>query len=713
MKKITLNDPESKSADVVAANIEQLKSLFPEAFTEGKVDFEVLKGLLGGTVDEREEKYGLNWHGKRRARQIALTPSTGTLRPCPEESVDWDTTQNLMIEGDNLEVLKLLQKSYAGKVKLIYIDPPYNTGKDFVYPDNFQDNIRNYLELTGLVDGDGLRTSTNTEASGRFHTNWLNMMYPRLKLGKNLLADDGLIMISCDDNENGNLRSVCDEIFGEENFKGQISRSTGTPTGQGTDRLVNELDYIVVYSRTADAGFIGLSMGEQDAQIYDQEDERGRYLTRPLRKTGGEDRRADRPSMYFPVTDPDGDDVFPIGPGGYESRWRCGKERYAELLAKGFIEWKKVKENGKSVEVWKPYQKFYLEGRLKLPSNLWTEEEGNKKATRELKDLFGERVFDFPKPTDLLQRCLQIGSHDEWLIIDFFAGSGTMGHAFIAQNSADGGSRRYIVVQFPESLDPNNKEQKAGAEYCDKLGKPRNIAEITKERLRRAGKKIQEDNPMFTGDFGFRVFKLDSSNIRAWDPDRDDLSQSLLDSVEHLKAERSEQDILFELLLKLGLELTVPIEQRTIAGKAVHSIGVGSLLVCLAPKISREEVEPLAHGIVSWRKELAPAGETQVVFRDSAFADDVAKSNLTAILRQYGLENARSLSPWRGAKIPRLQSPRALGGISQFKQPFQRETSWLLPPCRRTEKFSSTRPRTVTRASNAAFRMRPFGSPRP
>jgi adenine-specific DNA-methyltransferase len=222
MKTITLHDPESKSADVVAANIEQLKSLFPEAFTEGKVDFEVLKGLLGGMVDEREEKYGLNWHGKRRARQIALTPSTGTLRPCPEESVDWDTTQNLMIEGDNLEVLKLLQRSYAGKVKLIYIDPPYNTGKDFVYPDNFQDNIKNYLELTGQADGEGRKLSSNSEASGRFHTDWLNMMYPRLKLARNLLREDGAIFISIDDNEASNLRGICDEIFGPENFVANV-----------------------------------------------------------------------------------------------------------------------------------------------------------------------------------------------------------------------------------------------------------------------------------------------------------------------------------------------------------------------------------------------------------------------------------------------------------------------------------------------------------
>jgi adenine-specific DNA-methyltransferase len=283
MKKIEATNPEAKSADIVANNIDQLKALFPELITEGiggvAVNADVLKALVGDhTVTDADEKYGLNWHGKRRARQLALTPSSGTLRPCPEDSADWDTTQNLMIEGDNLEVLKLLQKSYAGKVKLIYIDPPYNTGKDFVYPDNFQDNIRNYLELTGQVEG-GRKISSNTEASGRFHTDWLNMMYPRLKLARNLLREDGFIFISIDENEIGNLRVACDEIFGEENLKGQITRSTGTPTGQGTERLVNELDYIIVYSRSSETGFAGQPLSEDGERIYDQQDDRGRFLT--------------------------------------------------------------------------------------------------------------------------------------------------------------------------------------------------------------------------------------------------------------------------------------------------------------------------------------------------------------------------------------------------------------------------------------------------
>ena len=358
MKKIMFNDPETCSANVVTENLEHLKVLFPEAFTEGQIDFDVLKQLLGGAVDEREEKYGLNWHGKRQARQLALTPSTGTLRPCPEESVDWDETQNLMIEGDNLEVLKLLQKSYAGKVKLIYIDPPYNTGKDFVYPDNFQGNIKNYLELTGQAEG-GARISSNTEASGRYHTDWLNMIYPRLKVARTLLLPTGAIYISIDDNELSNLKAVCDEVFGAECFAGCVARVTGTPTGGGFRALVNETDNVLIYLKQPDAEISGISFTDDDAAIYDKEDANGKYLIRSLRRTGGEDRREDRPSMYYGIPAPDGTLVYPVGPTGYESRWICGRNRYEEMAAAGLIEWQHIVDEGR--EHWQVYQKFYLE----------------------------------------------------------------------------------------------------------------------------------------------------------------------------------------------------------------------------------------------------------------------------------------------------------------------------------------------------------------
>ncbi|MCV0416602.1 MAG: site-specific DNA-methyltransferase [Brevundimonas sp.] len=445
IKKLVLDDPATKTADIVAGNVDALKALFPEAFTEGKIDFNVLRQLLGGAVDDKDEKYGLYWHGKRKARQIALTPSTGTLLPRPDESVDWDSTQNLMIEGDNLEVLKLLQKSYAGKVKLIYIDPPYNTGKDFVYPDNFQDSIKNYLSLTGQIGQGGQKASSNTESSGRFHTDWLNMIYPRLKVARSLLRDDGLIFISIDEAEIHNLRAVCDEIFGPECLVGCISRATGTPTGGGNKALVGEIDYLLVYSRGSDAKIEGVNFTEEDAKIYDKEDDQGRYLTRTLRRTGGEDRREDRPSMFYALTAPDGTEVYPIAPAGYESRWICGFERFNEMVNEGLIEWAKSKKG--DGDEWQPYQKFYLEGRLKQPSNFWSKLEGNKKASRDLKALFeGEKVFTFPKPVGLLQHIIELSALDNGdIVLDFFAGSGTSAHATWAQNAADGRSRRCIL----------------------------------------------------------------------------------------------------------------------------------------------------------------------------------------------------------------------------------------------------------------------------
>lgn len=642
MKKLTADSPEAKSEDAISANVAALKSLFPEAFSEGKIDFATLRQLLGDVVEERDEKYGLSWHGKRRARQIALAPSSGTLLPCPKESINWDTTQNLMIEGDNLEVLKLLQKSYSGKIKLIYIDPPYNTGKDFVYKDDFTDNIRNYLEVTRQVES-GKAITTNVESSGRFHTDWLNMIYPRLKLARNLLSDDGVIFISIDDTEIHNLRAVCDDVFGPERFVGCISRVTGTPTGGGNKALVGEIDYLLVYSKQSDALIEGVNFTEEDAKIYDKEDEQGKYLTRTLRRTGGEDRREDRPSMFYPLSAPDGTTVYPIAPAGYESRWICGCERYKEMVAEGLIEWAQVKKQD-GVE-WQVYQKFYLEGRMKQPSNFWSKLEGNKKASRDLKAMFdSEKVFSFPKPVGLLRHIIQlsaVGADD--IVLDFFAGSGTTAHAVLAQNAEDGGKRRYILAQLPEPLDKSNKEQMVAAKFCEKIGKPCNIAELTKERLRRSAKQITSENPSFRGDVGFRVFKLASSNIRAWEADSTNLEASLLTHAEHLVQGRSEQDVLYELLLKLGLDLCVPIETRTIAGKAVHSIGGGALIVCLADGLTMSVIEPLSAGIVAWRAELAPAVDTQLVFKDSGFADDVAKTNMASILSQNGITDVRSL----------------------------------------------------------------------
>ncbi len=635
MKKLTADDPNTKSADILADNIEKLETFFPEAFTEGKIDFEVFKQLLGGAIEEREEKYGLNWHGKSRARQLALTPSTGTLRPRPEESVDWDTTRNLMIEGDNLEVLKLLQKSYAGKVKLIYIDPPYNTGKDFVYPDDFQDNINNYLMLTGQVDTDGRKISSNTEASGRFHTDWLNMMYPRLKLARNLLRDDGVIFISIDDHELANLQAMLSEIFGEENFQANISWQKRYTRSNNTVDFTTVVEHLLVYSKSEDFR-VNLLERTKDADARysnPDNDTRGPWKGASFLNPATPQQR---PNLCYPIQNPNTEQVTHPS----TNAWRRSRDEFEKLQSESRLYWG---IDGKQPV---PTIKMFLsEARNITPINFWEHGyAGNTDdGTRELKDLLGEKVFDNPKPVQLIERVIEHGCDINSITLDFFAGSGTTGHAVMRRNSADNGRRRFILVQIPEPLSPENADQKAACDYCDKLGKPRTISELTKERLRQAGKKIKSENELFAGDVGFRIFKLDSSNIRTWEPDRDNLAQSLLKSTEHLKADRSEQDIMFEVLIKFGLDLTVPIETRILAGKMVHSIGAGVLLVCLADTITNAEVEVLAIGIVEWHKILAPVGDTTCVFRDSAFSNDVAKTNLTAILKQHGLENVRSL----------------------------------------------------------------------
>jgi len=656
MQKITAESPEAKSPDFVAENISRLKELFPELVTEGKegvaVNLDVLKALVGDkTVSDAEEKYGLNWHGKRRARQLALTPSTGTLRPCPEESVDWDTTQNLMIEGDNLEVLKLLQKSYAGKVKLIYIDPPYNQDADVVYEDDYVDNIRNYQMLTGQIASDGRKLTSASESSGRFHTSWLNMIYPRIKLAHSLLSDDGVIMVSIDDGEIQHLKGVVAELFGEENSLAILIWNKQHSQQQGLFKRYHE--YVVCFAKREEVlDNIGGGEGEIEAGA--------------LKKI----------SRGNPASDFE----FPAGvrfeaPNGLELSGTFGDSETVEVVKGKF-----VARNGKTefpvtlragwtqkkqMECWfagketidtkgQKVLEFYFNstGKLKCrkqrtkitPPSLLPEYGMVSAQTGYLTELMGAAVFSTPKPVQMIGDFIKWFAQGDFVVLDFFAGSGTTGEAiYRAATDNDSENPRFILVQLPEVLDSNVAEQRVAAEYCASLGKPHNIAELTKERLRRAGKKIREENPLFAGDLGFRVFKLDSTNIREWDPNHGNLAETLEASVEHLKKTRTEQDILFELLLKLGLDLCVPIETKKIGNHEVRSIGAGTLLVCLSAAIPAKDVETLALGLVAWHKALKPAGETTVVFRDSAFADDVAKTNLAAILAQHGLETVRSL----------------------------------------------------------------------
>lgn len=613
MKKIEANESVTQSAAILTNNLSQLQELFPEVFAEGKVRFDILRQLLGEAVDEGDEKYGLNWHGKRRARQIALTPSTGTLLPCPDESIDWATTQNLMIEGDNLEVLKLLQKSYAGKVKLIYIDPPYNTGKDFVYPDNFQDGIGNYLELTGQIEG-GVKLTANTESSGRFHTDWLNMIYPRLRLAKSLLTKDGAIFISIDDHELENLRIVCNEIFGEENFVGTFVWRRRASSSLA-DRLVStDHEYVVVYQHT---DFCSMGIPKDfDGYKNPDKDPRGPWVAGDLTVGMNKDLR---PNQFYDLIDPITGVSFPANPNRV---WAYIPESMNRLLEEKRVLFPSDTTRRPMLKRFKSELKSDVN-----PVSTWLTEVGlNTESTKELQDMFGQSPFDYAKPTSLIKYIIKTSVGDNELILDFFAGSGTTGQAALEVN-AEGGSRRYILVQLPE---PVNQDFLT-------------IAEITKERLRRAGKKIKDENPMFSGDTGFRVFKLDKSNIREWSPDTENIAESLLDHHEHILEGRTEADIVYELLLKLGLDLCVPIESRAVAGKTIEAVGGGVLMLCLSEKILTKEVEAIAAGIVAWHKELAPAGDSTVVFRDSAFADDVAKTNMAAILSQNGLENVRSL----------------------------------------------------------------------
>ncbi len=630
MDKILAGDPETRSADILAKNLDQLKALFPDAFSEGKVNFEVLRQLLGDTVDDRVEKYGLTWHGKRRARQLALTPSAGTLRPCPEDSVDWDTTQNLMIEGDNLEVLNLLQKSYAGKVKLIYIDPPYNTGKDFVYPDDFRDTVSNYLALTNQLDA-RRKVSSNTETSGRYHTDWMNMIYPRLKLARNLLTSDGILAVSIDDIEISSLRKILDEIFGEENFlcqliwKSRVSEDTRARNG-----VSNDHEYIICYSRFEGSSFRG---ADKDVSKFANPDSDPRGPWRSADLTGLATKDA-RPNLHYDLIDPS----TSINYGCPLKGWRFEISTMEQKIFEGRIIFP---TDGKG----RPRHKLVLEEMSSPYKNLSSLllEFSTAEGTRELNALMGDAVFQFPKPVALIKLLIEqvTGNHD--IVLDFFAGSGSTGHSVWTTNRSEKADRRFILVQLPEPLESTDRNQKTAADFCDGFGKPGNIAELTKERLRRAATKIRDDYPDNAGDLGFRVFKLDTSNIRAWDPRPDDLEGALLSGLDHIVPGRTEQDILCELLLKLGLDLCVPIETKTIADKFVHSVGAGTLIVCLNDAIFRDDVEPLALGIAGWHDALSPAGESTDVFLDSAFADDVAKANLAETLKQHGLGNVRSL----------------------------------------------------------------------
>ncbi|MBI6546742.1 MAG: site-specific DNA-methyltransferase, partial [Cyanobacteria bacterium NC_groundwater_1444_Ag_S-0.65um_54_12] len=545
-------------------------------------------------------------------------------------------------------------------------DPPYNTGQDFVYPDNFQDNIKNYLELTGQANG-GRKVTTNIETSGRFHTDWLNMIYPRLLLARNLLTRAGAIFVSCDETEQPRLRVVMDEVFGQENFVADIVWAAGR---KNDSRLISvSHEYIVCYVRHA--GFLAEQQIEWRqrkkglADIYAQYERLKRQhgtdfaaMTSGMKEwyKGLVDSHPAKAHKHYCQIDKRGvyfaaDISWPGGGGPAYEVLHPATCKPVRVPARGWItpdphkmaEW--IADDrvlfGPTEETVPCLKKYLRDSELQPPYSVFYQD--GRAATKRLRELLGGDCFDFPKDETVLQELVGMVTSRGDIIVDCFAGSGTTGHAVMAQNAADGEPRRYILVQLPEPLASENPDQKAAADCCDRLLKPRNLAELTKERLRRAGKKIKDANPNLVGDRGFRVFKLDSSNIRAWEPDHDNLPKTLQESIEQIKTGRSAEDILYEILLKRGLDLCVTIEQKVIAGKVLHSIGGRALLACLAVSITREEVDQLAQGIIAWHEAIAPGGHATCVFRDSAFADDVVKMNLAALFAQSGSIDMRSL----------------------------------------------------------------------
>ena len=613
---------DGKSMDIVAENIAKLKSLFPDIFSEGKIDFEALKATLGEYVDESQERYSFNWSGKAKSRRIAQTPSTGTLRPAKEESKDWDSTKNLYIEGDNLEVLKLLQKSYHKRVKMIYIDPPYNTGKDFVYKDNFKDNIKNYLELTKQVDSEGNRVSTNSDTSGRYHSNWLNMIYPRLKLARNLLKDDGVIFISIDDNEVANLRKVCDEVFGEENFVAEIVWEKRFTRSNNAKKFATLTERILLYRKTSLVEELKEPRNDKANSTYSNPDNdpRGVWTSVSYVNPATKDQR---PNLYYPLYNPHTkkEVLHPT------NAWKYSKEIYEKHMKEDRLYWGKNGEN-----TYPRLKKFLneMDGGM-VPVDLWLHKTTGTtdQASKDLQTLMGKKIFDFPKPIGLILRMMKIGTKikDDDIILDFFSGSATTAHAVMQLNAEDGGNRRYIMVQLPEPTDPKSEAYKAGY---------KTIAEIGKERIRRAGENISKSSEL---DIGFKVFKLDSSNIKTWDPDYENLEESLLDAVENIKPDRTEEDLLYEILLKYGLDLAQPIEELVLTGKKVFIISSGALVVCLDEQITLDTVEEIAKLTEKYETE-----ETmRVVFRDNGFKNAEVKTNAIQILKQYGIEDVKSV----------------------------------------------------------------------
>ena len=608
------------SMDLERANMDKLRSVFPECFAEGKLDIDKLLSLCGEYVSNDFEKYKFEWKGKADCLRLAQKRSSGTLRPCPEESVNWDTTQNLYIEGDNLEVLKLLQTAYYRKVKMIYIDPPYNTGNDFVYADDFADPMSRYKEVTQQT------TKSNPETMGRFHTNWLNMMYPRLRLAANLLRDDGVIFISIDDNEVENLKKLCNEVFGEENFVGMISWFKKASPSNDAQYFSNDIEYVIVYAKEKSIWRPNrLELNERQMQYYQNPDNdpRGPWNSATYTCNKSKDQR---PNLYYPITNPfTGKQVWPKE----TAVWAYSQEQCQEHIKENLLFW-----GVDGTAAYPRFKKMLADHQGVVTRTLWHYDDVNhtQGASEELKRL-GVIGFATPKPTRLIEKMLRVATDKDSIVLDFFSGSATTANAVMRLNADDNGTRKYVLIQLPEICDDKSDAFKAGYQ---------NICEIGKERIRRAGKKLTEtDGQMQIGDsekkpldVGFRVFKLDSSNLQTWDStpvdeiNMDDLLDRMNTMVNRVKPDRSDMDMVCEIMLKLGIPLTSTIDKVPVNTKPAYIVkGDSLLLVCLAADISPEDVEAMA--------DYAPA---KVVISRDSFANDTAMANAHYILRDRGIE---------------------------------------------------------------------------
>jgi len=623
----------------------QLAELIPEAIADGKVDVEKLKELLDGDAADGSERFGLFWPGKKGALRAAQEPTTATLKPDIENSKDWDTTKNIFIEGDNLEVLKILQKYFHAKVKMIYIDPPYNTGKDFVYPDNYKEGLDTYLEWTRQVNEEGKKVSTNAETEGRYHSNWLNMMYPRLKLARNLLTDDGVIFISIDDHEQDNLKKLCNEVFGEGNFIATIA-NTNNPKGRSDDKFIATAhEYLIVYAKKSETLILGGFEAEENiVKRYNKVDSSGRrYREIDLRKTGDSDRREDRPNMhYFFFYSEENNElrvsshdrvgkneikIAPMKDDGTDGRWRWGFEttsaRINDLIARF------MPNRG----IWGVFEKDYLDTRsLVKPTSSWTFKDVNsERGSEQFNELgFQKEIFPRPKPVGTIERTLRIGgrSNQSDIVLDFFAGSATTAHAVMQLNAEDNGNRKFIMVQLPEPTPENSEAQKSGF---------KTIADISRKRIKLAGEKIKADNPLTTTelDTGFRAYKLVDTNFAKWrvssDVDSDALQQHLLELRESSSAdEATSDDLLTEILLKQGYSLTEKITPVEIAGLELRAVGDNIVLAYL-----NEHIKPTLEQL---RAVVDEKPARLIVLEDAFQGDDELKTNLAQLAKSKGIE---------------------------------------------------------------------------